>query len=102
MADPRGILIHIGQGLSPDPAPQDAIEPVLDPFLRALDRHPEGEEDGEIALVVMEAEEGGAQATVITVVMMIGAAVEAVGEVAVADVKEACLILIFQRRSLGP
>ena len=50
----------------------------------------------------MEAEEGGAQATVITVVMMIGSAVEAVGEVAVADVKEACLILIFQRRSLGP
>ena len=102
MADPRETLIHTGQGLFPDLDPRDAIEPAQDPFLRALDRHPEDEEDGEIALVVMEAGEEGARVIATTAVTMIGAVVGAVGEAAVEDAEVVCLILIYQHWSLEP
>jgi hypothetical protein len=86
MADLRGTLIHIGQDLSQDLAPRDATEPGQDLFLRALDPHQEGEEDGEIALVAMVA--GGEEARVIaaTAVMMIGVEAGVVDMEVVADV----------------
>lgn len=91
MADLRGTLIHTGRDRSPDPAPRDATGPVQDPFLRVLGPRQEDEEDAEIALDAMEADEEEARVIAATAVMTIGAGAEAVDGVGVADVSEGTL-----------
>jgi len=86
MVDPREISIHTDQFRDRDRVHQGDTEVVPVPYLHDLVHHPEGEEDGEIALEGMVEDGEEVRAIAVTAVMMIGAEAAVVDGEDVADV----------------